>query len=209
MPSSAPRILRAALATSVLFFLVCAGTPGFSSLGSAPSQGSLKGDWKAKAAAGFLKGSTWINQRLRKPLARRLRPVERVFRIRQAWNLYSGGPNRSRSLEILVDDRLVYRSNDPEHAWLDDKLGHRRVRPINQTLVEKDTALNWKPMMRFVLRHAQADFPEMTSLQLQAQWTNHRGDNRAPVRVHGRRMEAPDWSIVPLDKGAGASAETP
>lgn len=171
--------------------------------------GSLKGDWKAEASAGFLKGATWVNQRLRKPLARRLRPVERIFRIRQTWNLYSRGPKRSRSLEILVDDRLVYRSNDSEHAWLDDKLGHRRVRPINQTLVEKDAALNWKPMMRFLLRHAEADFPEMTSLQVQARWTNHRGDNRAPMRVHGRRMEAPDWSIEPLDPGRDTPEPTP
>lgn len=200
MPEPALRGLRAAAAAFVLFFLLCAGTPGFSGLGSAPPAGQMKGSWSAEVGAVFLKGATRINQHLRKPMARRLRPLEQVFRIRQTWNLYSRGPKRSRSLEILVDDNLVYRSNDSDHAWLENKLGHRRVRPINQTLVEKDTALNWKPMMRFLLRHAEADFPDMKSLQVQARWTNHRGDKREPVLVHGRRVEAPDWALLKISR---------
>lgn len=209
MPEPLLRSLRASLAAFVVFFLLCAGTPGFSSLGSRPFTGK-EGDRlrrQAGAAEPALSVALWLQQYVRHPMSRRLRLIERTFRIRQTWNLYPRGPKRSRSLEVLVDDRLVYRSNDRAHRWLADKLDHRRVRPINQTLVERDVALNWKPMMRYLRRNAERDFPEMTSLQVHAVWQNHRGGSLEPVIVHGRRVEAPDWALLSVGRDGVVTGE--
>ncbi|MCB9779860.1 MAG: hypothetical protein H6742_14945 [Alphaproteobacteria bacterium] len=98
------------------------------------------------------------NRAVRLPIVHELTRFERWFRIEQTWNLYGGGPARCRRLEVVVDDRVVYRSNDPDLDWRAAELGSRRIRPVLETAANKPGAANVKGLLRVIGRWAQEDF---------------------------------------------------
>jgi len=132
------------------------------------------------------------NRRVRLPVERRLRKVQRPFRISQAWSLYTGGASRVGRLEIHVDGELVYRSVDDEHRWLRPVLRHRRLRPVVETTVEQDHPKNWKGLVRLVTERARRDFPDATDVTLTATRAPYPDRKPAKVRaVYG--ASAPEW----------------
>jgi hypothetical protein len=139
-----------------------------------------------------------INDLVRVPISSKLRRVERVFRIHQDWHLWGNGTRRVLHLEVLVDDVLVHRTNDPEHAWQRARFRHRRVRPMVEAVAMRNGAHNWKGLGRFIVREARADFPGCERVRIQS---TERGSLEAPADervIHGRVASAPDWTLEPL-----------
>ena len=116
-------------------------------------------------------GVVTVNREVRRPLARAFDAVQRPFRIKQAWGLYSDGEHRCKRLEILVDGALVHRTKDPTHAWLADTLSAPPIRPIvDGTAGKSDGGANWRGLMRLVGRAAERDFPGAREVTLRAMW---------------------------------------
>ncbi len=135
-----------------------------------------------------------INRAVRLPLARLLVPAQRVFRVRQSWALFGGGPGKVRELEVVVDGRVVYRTRDAEHAWRSEQLGNRRVRPMIDSLASKSDAFNWKGMGRYLVTHAREDFPGATEVVIRATRQPYGGTERSVAWQ--RVARAPAWELV-------------
>lgn len=182
----------AAAALAAMLAMTCAGTPGLGMMGPTPYTRHL-----AEGTGGTAERAVaWVQQELRWPLARRLLPLQRVFRIRQNWHLYRGGPRRVRHIEIHVDGELVHRTHDPDHAWRAAQLRYRRIRPMQHTLVGDDDAANWRGLTRWVVGQVLETRPDAQEVRISALW---RGHQQAAARVvHGRVARAPGWEIERL-----------
>ncbi len=208
--------LSALLALLLGSSLLCAGAPGLGLLSE-----KMHSDPKARAAlardvgpllAPAVQALATFNARVRLPLSRRLLPPQQLFRVRQSWHLYGAGEDKVMRLEIHADDQLLYRSEDPRHAWRADQLGHRRVRPMVKTMMKKSKAFNWRGFAPFVVDRVRQDHPGVRQVGILAL---HRGWTDPLDRIHhGRVARAPDWR--PIFVGADgvehpeqAEAETP
>jgi hypothetical protein len=125
----------------MIAFLLCAGTPGMSSLSagsfaSADAQARLiaQHGWPARVPI----AAAAVNRSVRLPVRRYLSHVERFFRIKQSWGLYGDGPKHVTRLEVWIDGVLAYRLADPAHAWRAQQLQQRRVRAMVDTLSTKE-----------------------------------------------------------------------
>lgn len=197
-PATLREHLQAAAALLLGGAFLVAGMPGLSTWGS----GALRTEAaraEVLAELGPVVGALAIgaadfNRHVRAPVARRLIPAQRLFRVRQAWSLYGGGPPVVRHLEVWVDERLVYRTRDPQHAWEASRLGNRKVRPMVETAARKPVATNWKGLARYVLTRAREDFPAAQEVRILA--TRGAFGEEAAAVVHGRVARAPDWEVV-------------
>lgn len=200
-PSTYREHLHAVAALSVLMFLLCTGTPGFSAWDH-----STLADERAQEniirQQGPLIGQTAIaladlNRRFRLPIARRLNKIEQLFRIRQKWQLYTSGPKHAHRLEVWLDEALVYQTQSRDHAWLRPQLSHRKLRPMVDSLAAKETAFNWKGMGRFLLLNAREDFPEATTISIVATRARFGEPDSAPT--HGQWATATGgWALSPI-----------
>lgn len=137
-----------------------------------------------------------FNGAVRQPLYDLVAPVQRPFRVRQSWHLYRDGPSRIHRLEIRVDDRLVHRTGDPEHAWRQAQLRNRRLRPIFANVVMKTGTPNWRGALRWVVQEVRVDFPQARQVELRATRIRFPGTRRLgeQVEVHHRYLaRAPAW----------------
>lgn len=191
--------LGAMSALLMIAFMSCTGTPGLDAWKEKTFQ-SERSRQKLQRQAGALTPAVLLladlNRALRLPISMRLKPVQRVFRIGQAWHVYGVGPQEVKALEIWVDGTLRHRSRHPDHDWLSPQLEHRRLRPMAQTLATKAEATNWRGLSRWIIAQVQADFPEATEVII----LGTRGDFGVPGArpVHGRRAAAPDWALEVL-----------
>jgi len=195
--------LRGVLALVVVTFFLCAGTPGMRGLN--PKR-HFQPKWRAKverkagAAAPFFFGAIWVNHYVRVPISKHLAKFQSVFRIAQSWGLYGSGQQRVGHLIIEVDGQPVHRTNDSELSWLSTELGHRKIRPMPETMVNKLRAFNWNGFSRFVLERSQEDFPDAREVRILAEWQK-RNVGAEPWIHHGRRAQAPDWKWELLGEG--------
>lgn len=141
-------------------------------------------------------GFTTFNREVRLPLTDIFEPLQRPFRISQNWNLYRDGPNRLWRMEILVDDRLVYRSVDEEYDWMELPFRNRRLRPMVEAVIQEKDATNWPGLVRFIVRHAREDFPDAQRVEVRAMVGNFPG--RKMSLDHGFYAEAPKWDAKKL-----------
>ncbi len=200
MPSTNPTLsrvanLRGVLALVVVTFFLCAGTPGMRGLNpkrQLQPEMRAKVERKAGPAAPFFFGAIWVNHSVRVPVSKHLAKFQSVFRIAQSWGLYGSGQQRVRHLLIEVDGQPVHRTNDSELSWLSTELGHRKIRPMPETMVKKLRAFNWNGFSRFVLERALEDFPDAREVRILAEWQK-RDVGAEPWIHHGRRAQAPDW----------------
>ena len=188
--------LRGVLALGVTLFFLCAGTPGMRGLnpkGYSSKAYRKKIERKAGELAPFFFGALWVNHFVRIPVSKRFVKLQSVFRISQSWGVYGGGPSPVRHLIIEIDGQPVYRTNDGELTWLSRELGHRKIRPMPETMTQKLRAFNWTGFSRFVLERAHKDFPDAQEVRILAQWQK-RQDGDEPWIHHGRQARAPDWN---------------
>jgi len=138
---------------------------------------------------------TTVNREVRIPAADALLPIQRVFRIEQSWNFYSGSLDQLHRLEVWIDDGLVYRSGDPEYGWLADELTSRRLRPIVQATVVTEGSRNARGLARFVVKRAREEFPDAREVTLAAT----RGDfpGLTMETAHSLTARGPDWVVEP------------
>jgi hypothetical protein len=182
--------LTGAVALAIAGFLVVMGCPGISALepGMSRRPGFRQrvtrkaGPVAAEVAVGLAR----VNELVRVPISARLRRVERVFRIRQGWHLYSNGPRR------------VKRLGDPALDWNGVQFGHRRVRPMLETLASRDKAAIWEGCGAWIVDRARADFPEAGSVTIRAVFRPWEADPADTHVVHGRVARAPGWVLEPL-----------
>jgi hypothetical protein len=146
-----------------------------------------------------------VDRTIRRPIARRLTPLERLFRIRQSWHLYTNGPKHVRRLELWADDTLLYRTRDPEHAWRAATLENRKIRPMAETVAQKDQAFNWKGYGRFVVRSVLEDRPDTEMVRIIT--TQARFGQPEVRHIHGRAAHAPQWALRELAKSELAQSE--
>lgn len=199
MPPRVPRPqLRAVLVLLVACTMVCLGLPGTDRLrvGSYHKPKLRRAvEQEAGPLAPLVMNLIWLNDTVRMPLRVRMRPVERLFRIKQSWGLYGGGPSIQRSLVIFIDDEQVFALQEQEDRWIGPLLTHRRMRALVETMVEKPEALNWNNVGPWIVRRAQEDFPEAREVRMEAVW---RSETAPPAIHHGRVARAPDWTLHPL-----------
>lgn len=138
-------------------------------------------------------GAADLNRAVREPIVAVLTPIQRPLRMAQSWGLYGGGPAKLRRLEIYVDGRLVFRSNDPEATWLEPALRYRRIRPVVDAHC-MGKSKNTPGLMTWIVRRAREDFPEATHLRLQCTEQKRGGDRSITVRML-RVAAAPDWRV--------------
>lgn len=205
MADPIPRHAHGVAALALVFTLgfLCAGTPGLGGWGKRPfSSQKSRADivkYVPSALAPVAVGAAWFRQHVHAPMAAKLLPIQRLFRIRQAWHLYGGGPPKMKWMEAFVDGELVYRTGDSDHAWATDQLDHRRVRPILKRVVEKPGALNWRLLGGRLVKRAQVDFPGAQEVRLLSVWQLRDG---SPSFIHhGRVAQAPEWSMASLGEG--------
>jgi hypothetical protein len=134
-----------------------------------------------------------LERGLRRPLAAPLLPLQRAFRIEQTWNFYPDGLGWVYRLEIDVDDALVFRMNDPEHAWLAPQLTCRRLRPLVQATAVSMNSRNSEGVARFVVRHAREDFPDASEVVIRSMRGAWPGDRL--TEHHRLYAGAPEWTI--------------
>lgn len=185
-PSTLRDHLRAAAVLLVGGAMLMAGFPGLDFLGAK----RLKAKAPALGVAGA--GLVWFDQTVRLPVAREVKPVERLFRVSQEFHLYRDGPSRVDRLEILVDGELVYRTRDDAYAWRADQLGNRHFRPMVATAAQKADAANQRGICRWVVAQARADFPQAQEVRLQSTRTRFGVD--APHVRFSRVARAPGWT---------------
>lgn len=190
----------AAVALFLGAILLCMGAPGFSGIGPHALATEAK---KAKAARQFPRplvevgaALSALNRHVRIPISARLIPLQRLFRIRMDFHLYGEGPRQRMQVEVRVDGTLVYRTRDPDHAWMAPQLEYRRVQPTIETIAKKPNAYNWKGMGRYLVGSARRDFPDAQQVIISATRAPY-GVAEAPTR-HGRVAEAPEWTLRPL-----------
>ena len=201
-PQSMPRSahLRGVMAFLVAFFFLCTGTPGMRGLN--PKQHfsdkyRKKIERKAGPAAPFIFGAIWVNHYVRVPVSKQFVKLQSIFRISQSWGLYGAGPKPVRHLIIEIDGKPVHRTNDHELTWLSRELGHRKIRPMPETMTKKLRAFNWTGFSRFVLERAREDFPNAHEVKILAQWQKREEGEEAWIH-HGRQAQAPDWNWMLL-----------
>lgn len=193
------------------FFFVCAGTPGLDELkGGAVGKPEARRqiERRAGAAAPIVLSMHWFNDRVRRPVARCFRPLERAFRVSQSWYLYGGGRKTLVWLVVEVDGEEVYRSNDPEKTWGRAFIDHRRIRPMATSLARREAAQGWPGLSRLVLDQARKDFPNAATVTILAE-RRHVMSDAAPAVHHGRTATAPAWEFVPfgVDRAPLSEAE--
>ena len=166
---------KGALAAALLLVHVCMlvlATPGLDDLGAR----TLRSD-ADRTALRAQAGEPWaslgiaitdFNRGVRMPVVEALNPLEHVFRIKQSWNLYRGGPQRITRMEVRVDGALVYRSVDSEHRWLQAQLASRRLRPMVEAVARKRKNPNWRGLVRYIAQNAAVDFPGAQKVEVHA-----------------------------------------
>lgn len=196
--------LRGVAVLAAAFMMFVLGTPGFDLLNA---ERWLPG---SKARARQLERplgtvavlAADVNRTVRLPLVDVLTPLQRPLRLAQSWGLYGAGPRDVRRFEIYVDDRLVYRSADPEHAWLRAELRYRKLRPIVDAHCTGESK-NSEGLAGWIVARAREDFPEATAVRIGCTvrpWpTQPPGPDDPPVELtwaHQRRAAAPTWTVT-------------
>lgn len=193
--------LRALFAAWWAFFFICAGAPGFDSM--RPGTGSDAElqeriiERSGPVLGGVIIRLGWLNDTFRLPVTRRLNWIERKLRIRQSWTLYGGGPRRVKRLHVYADDALLYRTGDRDHQWGAMWMGHRKVRSMEQSLINGDRSPAWRGLGRTLVRKVVEERPATQEVRLVVTWQDfYLGEPRV---VHGRTAAPPDWALEPLE----------
>ncbi len=116
------------------------------------------------------------------------------LRIAQTWGLYGTAPRRRRHFEVWVDGALVYRAGDAAHRWRRAAFTYRRVRPLVVHTCMGD-GKNQRPLVRWVLRKARADFPDAAEVAIRCTigpWPMDEGEVEQELYV---LAAAPDWGL--------------
>jgi hypothetical protein len=120
-----------------------------------------------------------LNRRVRLPVVAWLEPLQRPLRVSQNWHLYGHA--------------LVHRTHDPGADWLGPLLRYRKVRPILGAICD-DTSRNDRPMLAWLVRRAQQDFPGCTRVTLRCTSAPYPGTGPEMVDLTWKAT-APNWKI--------------
>jgi hypothetical protein len=184
--------LRAALLAVVYLGLLVLATPGIDSLGM---DGLSRKERQLGRQAGVpevaLDALELIGD-VRRPLVRLLTPLQRPLRIEQSWGLYGGGVASVRRMEILLDETLVYRTEDREHDWLEPVLRNRRLRPMVDTVSRKPGSENRDALRWLIADRAAAEHPELSRIEVRFTVAPFPGTD--PKLAHAFAMRPPDWA---------------
>jgi hypothetical protein len=189
--------VRAALVALVAAALLCAGPPGLDYIpGRVHDAASITESVASDPSIlrPLDRALLTFEVFVRRPLASRLEPIERFFRIGQSWHLYRNGPGRVARLEIWADDVLLHRSLDDAHAWLEPILRSRRVRPVAEAVVSESGGKSVDGFMHFVVGRILDERPETHVVELRATWSRWPGDD--PKLHHSFVAEAPAWKVA-------------
>ena len=186
--------LRAALLLGAGGMLLMAGFPGLDFLSPKDLRVRVERAHRIAAPLGAVaEGLAAFDARVRRPVARLIKPVERTFRIAQEFHLYRDGPRRVDRLEVLVDGVLVYRTRDADHAWRAAQFGNRHLRPMVATAAQKPRAVNQAGIARWIVAQARQDFPDAEEVVIRSTRADF-GAEASWVRFW-RVARSPGWSV--------------
>lgn len=174
-------------AALIMAWMFVMGTPGLDLVG--PRSAKQRAVIGAQPFGGLALAAIDLNTKVRRPIVEPIAVLQRPLGLAQEWNLYAGGPDRVVRLEILIDDRVVYRSADPDATWLRSELRYRRLRPIAAGLCRdgkhSDGLRNW------ALRRAREDFPDAETVTFRCPRAPWPGRGAVPPRGKTLRLRAP------------------
>ncbi|MFT5680286.1 MAG: hypothetical protein ACI8RZ_001192 [Myxococcota bacterium] len=184
--------LRAVLLAVATFVLLVLATPGIDSLGlDRISQKDREAALEDGVPEVVLSGLSVFGA-VRRPLLRLFTPLEHPLRIEQSWGLYGSGPERVRRMEILLDEELVYRTEDSEHDWREPMFRNRRLRPMVDTVSRKPDAENRDALMWLISDRAAADHSDLSRVEVRFTVAKFPGSD---ARVaHAFEMLPPHWT---------------
>ena len=183
--------LRAALLAVIYVSLFILATPGLDSLGLDRLTDKSRQQAIEEGVPAVLLDLTDRLTNLRRPLLKKLTPLQRPLRIEQSWGLYGSGPARVRRMEVLLDGVLVYRSGSSEHDWMEPVFRNRRLRPMLDTVSRKPNAENRNALMWLIADRAAAD-PDLEEIEVR--FTVARYPGTSEKTAHAFRMVPPDWA---------------
>jgi hypothetical protein len=190
---------RALAVLLVGFLLLMAGFPGLDFVNKKQLEGWAAEARARSAPAGAVAGGVlWFEEEVRRPVAKAVKPAERLFRISQEFHLYRDGPRRVDRLEIVVDGEVVYRTRDPERDWRTAQLENRHFRPMAATAAQKPDAANQRGICRWVVARVQEDFPDAQEVLLRATRTEFGVED--PWVRFSRVARAPEWTCSGVRK---------
>ncbi len=137
-------------------------------------------------------GAVWINTHGRGALHDKLAPLQRPFQLRQYWNLYPMKGESWRSMEVVVDGEVVFRTPGNVYGWRRMQLRNRRINLALNALSKNKSPVG-PNLVRFVIAKARADFPDAKRVTLV--WTHgpYPGDEaRQRLTI---RASAPRWKV--------------
>ena len=191
--------LRAVLLLAAGGALLMAGFPGLDFVSPKELREGVEPARAVSAPLGALLGGVaWFDLEVRRPIATRLQPIERTFRIAQEFHLYRDGPRAVDRLEVVVDGRVVYRTRDADLAWRAAELGNRHLRPMVASAAQNPDAANQRGLARWILTQARRDFPDAQVVVIRSTRTEF-GTEEPWVRF-SRVARAPDWAVSPVRK---------
>lgn len=106
----------------------------------------------------------------RRTLVAPLRPVYRLSGTGQQWGLFTYPDVYPHQLEVAARAgagpwTILYRGNDPEHAWQKPVLSYRRLRGVYDGNATKP-GVSWTTFTRWVARRVFAEFPEYQEVRV-------------------------------------------
>jgi hypothetical protein len=200
------RALILAVIYALFFVLATPGLDGIPSnfLSSEKSQQKMA-EQLPGVVVSLLKRVADFNRDIRKPLVKRLTPIQRPLRMEQTWRLYGDGPGLVHRMEIRVDEEVIYRSGDPLLDWGEGSWRFRRLRPVPATMADRckkrNQPVNRLGFSRLVTERARRDFPDAERVEVRILSGHFPSDELQPT--HGMVREAPDWELVDVHYGEG------
>ncbi len=189
--------LRAAAILALQLLLLFLGAPGLDFLRGQTLDEPAEVEAYARKVGHPLAGAAarvaWFNGNFREPITARLDVLQRPLRLNQLWHLYRDGAYTVRRLEIRVDDRLVYRSNDPTLRWLARPLRNRRIRPVVDASCGDVDAPNADALTAWVARRARDTWPDVSLVTLTCTAGDFPGTE--PRVRHAFETRAPTWVV--------------
>jgi hypothetical protein len=137
--------------------------------------------------------AAWVDRAGWDALGDSLEILEKPFAIRQYWKLYPIWSTNCRAIEVRVDGKVAYRTNDAAHDWLAPQLRERRIAYLSDSILKRDARRNTRELARWIALQARARDPEIHRVALIVEEGSFPCTNLTPAATV--TTHAPDWKV--------------